>query len=264
METTDSHLSVAQSIEHAMAHLAEALDQLDRVPPQDRSTIGYVAHAINNYLSVNDATLALIAEVLADHPHPEVVTWMEGLHRLGAMMQHTLGRLLRASAPAEFPLKPEFVNLVVLMKRACDFYQSAAVAKQLSIVCRSVGDIPSVWADRVAVAVVADNLLSNAIDFSLPGGEILVQIVAGPGGVVCSVLDRGPGLTPLEQARLFARAVTAGSTPIENEPPAGFGLQIAKEFIDRMGGRLWSESHAGQGTCFYFRLPYRPDGSPGA
>jgi signal transduction histidine kinase len=264
MPRADTRIRVTQSIEHAVAHLAEALEELDRISPHDPAAAGFVAHAVNNYLSVSDATLGLMRNALADHPNPEVMTWIDGLHHLGTLIQHALERLLRGSAPAGFPMKPEAINLPLLMERACNYYQGAAAKKQLRIVCRSVSDIPLVWADRVAVAVVADNLLSNAVKFSNPGGDIFVQIVAGPGGVVCSVLDHGPGLTPLEQARLFAPGSTVGPRPTAGEPSSGFGLAIAKEFIDRMGGKLWSEAETGRGACFYFRLPYYVAGSPGA
>jgi signal transduction histidine kinase len=146
------------------------------------------------------------------------------------------------------------------MERVCDYYRSSARQKQLDITCRPIGELRPVWADRVVVAVVADNLLSNAVKFSKPGGQIVVQLVPGPGGVVCSVHDHGPGLTHLEQARLLRSNGRAGTTPTAGEPSSGFGLVIAKEFIERMGGRLWVESEPGHGACFFFRLPYRSEG----
>jgi hypothetical protein len=171
-------------------------------------------------------------------------------------MHHAVGRLIWVSANDDFPLKLESVNLSLLMQRACDYYRRAADRKQLAIVCRSVGDVPPALADRVAVAVVADNLLSNAVKFSNPGSEIQVQVMAGPGGVVCSVCDHGRGLTALEQAQLFTRGLKLGAAPTAGEPSTGFGLAIAKDFVDRMGGRLWCESEPGAGACFSFRLPY--------
>jgi signal transduction histidine kinase len=256
MTAEDPRNQVAQSIEDAIADLAEALVELDRIPSHDRSTVGFVAHAMNNYLSVTEATLGLLRETLRDYPDPEVAKWLEGLRHLGTMMHHTVGRLLRTTGPDDFPLKPDYVNLPRLMDRACDYYRLKASQKQLEIICRSVGEIPPTWADAVAVAIVADNLLSNALKFSNPGGEILVQILPGPGGVVCSVRDNGPGLTQLEQARLFHRGATSGVEPAANHQVSGFGLTIAKGLIDRMGGRLWAESEPGRGACFFVRLPY--------
>jgi signal transduction histidine kinase len=260
MTSIDPRVPVAESVESAIANLADALIQLERIPVQDRPAVAAIAHALNNYLSVSEAGLTLIEHALGNHPNKEVGSWLDALHHLGNMMHHTVERLLHGSGTADVPLKPEYVDLPVLMERACDYYRPRAASKQLHITCQSVGVIPFAWADRVAVAVVADNLLSNAVKFSEPGGEIIVQIVPGPGGVVCSVRDHGPGLTPLEQARLFQQGVSAGPRPTAGESSAGFGLSIAKDFVDRMGGRLWSESEPGRGACFFFRLPYHANG----
>ena len=263
MDSNDPRLHVAESIHYAIHELSEALLALDRIPTQDRTLVGWVAHAVSNYVSVNEATLNLIEQSVAVDSNHELATWLDGLRHLGNLMQHTVGRLVRASTPGEFPLKPEFINLPLLMERACDYYRPSAAQKGLGITCRSVGETPLAWADRVAVAVVADNLLSSAVNASRSGGDIVVEVVPGPGGVMCSVRDRGPGLTPLQQAMLFHGGVTEGSIPLEAESPPRLGFVVAKDFIDRMGGRIWCESQFGEGACFSFRLPYHPEG-PGA
>ena len=258
MTSDDPRREVAQSIENAISELAHALGELDRMPSSDRSTIGFVAHAMNNYLSVNDAVLGLLSRTLREYADADVQAWLDGLRHLGTLMQHTAGRLLRTTSPSEFPLKMEYVPLPMLMDRACDYYRPAAQRKHLEITCRFIGDVPPAWADRVAVAVVADNLLSNAVKYSAPNGAIVVQVMPGPGGVVCSVRDHGPGIAPTDQARLFQRGVTLNAVPTGGEPSSGFGLTIAKEFVERMGGKLWVDSEPGRGACFSFRLLYHP------
>jgi signal transduction histidine kinase len=246
-----------------MAHLDEALFQLDRVPSLNASAVGFAAHATDSYLAVSEATLDLLSNALGDHPNQEVAKWLEALRQLATLIHHTVGRLVQVSPPGEFPLKSDYVDLPLLMRRACDYHQRNAERKQLKIVCQSVGLVPPVWADRVAVAVVADNLLSNAVKSSDPGGVILVQITPGPGGPVCGVRDHGPGLSPTDQALVFNNGVPAGSAPAASGRSTGSALVVAKELIDRMGGRLWSESEPGQGTCVSFRLPYHGPRGPG-
>lgn len=257
MTTTESLAQVAQAIESAKESLDRALTELDQLPAFDASTVGFVAHAMNNYLTITDATVSLLSHELRGYPNRDVGIWLEGLRHTAALMHHTIGRLLRASTPSQFPLKPDHVNVQVLMERACEYYQRVADSKKLKISCMPVGEVPPAWADRVAVAVVADNLLSNAVKFSSLGDTVDVQVMADPEGVVCSVRDHGPGISEFEQARFFQRSATLGSAADEHDP-AGYGLRICKEFIDRMGGKLWIQSQRGQGTCISFRLPYRP------
>lgn len=247
---------VAQAIENAKLDLDKALVELDRLPALDPSAVAFVAHAMSNYLNVTEAVLELLRGALVDHPHPEVLGWLDALHHVSDVAQQTVARLLRVYEPAEMPLKFEHLRLERLMERACDYHRRGATAKQVEITCHYPHDLPEVWGDRVAIAVVADNLLSNAVKFSHTFGRIDVALEAGPGGVTCSVRDYGPGITPLIQARIFERGEVPGHPPPATEHPTGYGLLVAKAFIDRMNGRLWSDSQPGEGACFSFRLPY--------
>ena len=253
MTTPDWRVYLANSIEEAMGHLSQALVELDRVPAYDKATIGSVAHAMDNYLSVTEATLDLIGQAVRENRNlSEVVTWLEGLRQLANLMYHTVGRLIRVSTPSEFPLKPEYMNLTTMMDRAVSYYRTNAGEKHLKIESSFIGDVPLGLGRSRRRGRRGRQSVVEALKFSNPG-IIRVEITAGPGGVTCSVFDNGPGLTPAEQARLF----TAKG---KNDPPRGYGLTMAKEFIDRMGGRLWSQSEPGKGACFSFRLPYHPEG----
>lgn len=116
-------------------------------------------------------------------------------------------------------------------------------------------DVPSVWTDRVATAAALDNLFSNAVKYSPPGKRIWVEVVAQQNEVVCSVRDEGPGLSQEDQAKLFQRGITLTPKPTGGEPSAGYGLAVAKQLIEKVGGTIWCESVLGKGACFSFRLP---------
>jgi signal transduction histidine kinase len=257
-EVTDSKAKVAASIEHARADLDRALADLSLIPLSHPASIGLGVHALNNYLNVTEVTVELLQLSLHDHADPDVHSWLQGLRHMTDVMHHTVGGLLHATAPGEFPLKLEFVNLSTLIGRGCDYYGRIAQRKQIAITLQSVGDVQPAWADRVAVAVVADNLLSNAVKFSRPGQAVHVQIMSEPGFVVCSVRDQGPGISLADQQKLFQKGVPLSTSPTDGEPSTGFGLALAKDFIDRMNGTLWCESEPGRGACFSFRLPILP------
>jgi signal transduction histidine kinase len=156
---------------------------------------------------------------------------------------------------AEVALVWRPVNLASGAEKICAYYQGQADRKGIRLVLVPAGPETFVWADAVATAVVLDNLLSNAIKYSPPGAEVQVRVVTEPGHQVCSVCDQGPGLGPEQQAKLFQRGARLGSVPTGGEESTGFGLAVAKELIDRLGGELWCESEVGKGSCFSFRLP---------
>jgi len=250
----DPKARVAASIEKARADLERALADLDRVPVSDPAAIGYIAHALNNYLTVATAVVEMLQLSLHSQAQPEVTAWLDGLHHLADLMQHTVGKLLRAS-PSAFPLKPDFVNVSLLLERACQYYERVARGRQIDLVCRSAGDVPLAWADRVAVAVIADNLLSNAVKFSPAGGTIHVQVMSDAQYVACCIQDEGPGLSLADRQRLARSEFPLGDKERGAAPSTGFGLAIVKDFLDRMGGTLSCEGEAGGGARFTFRLP---------
>jgi signal transduction histidine kinase len=169
-------------------------------------------------------------------------------------MKYTVGKLLHVSAPEDFPLKLEAVNIVVLMDRACQYFEGVARHKGIDISYRVIGDIPLVVADRIGVAVVAENLISNAVKFSSSGTTVHVEVVGERRHVVCSVRDEGPGLSAEDQTRLYQRGVRLSAAPTAGGPSTGFGLALAKAFVDQMDGTLWCESEAGKGARFAFRV----------
>jgi signal transduction histidine kinase len=120
-----------------------------------------------------------------------------------------------------------------------------------------------VQTDRVVVAAVLDNLLSNAIKYSPTGAQISVLVWVDVGWVVCEVQDHGPGLSLTDQARLFQRGVRLTPQPTGGEPSAGYGLAVAKELVERLGGTIQCESELGTGSSFRFRLPAYQDSAPG-
>lgn len=241
------------SIAQAKIELDRALAEMDAIRTFDPALIGAVAHALSNYIAVTSATVEMLQLTLRDHPDEDIPNWLGGIEHATELMQHAVGRLVSASAPRDFPLKLEHVNLRVLMERACDYFRRRAEPKHVMINCRAIGRVPLVWGDRVAIAVVAENLLSNAVHASPHHGAIEVQVMTEPGYVVCTIHDGGPGLSKDVQDRLLPRAVAAAT--IASEPQTGLGVRVANEFVRRMDGDLWCESEPGRGARFSFRLP---------
>ena len=246
---------VTAAIVRARENLEHALSELERLPAFDPSAVASAAHVLNNYLTVTEGTIKLLLLELTAHPAPQIHTWLEGLQHVTALMTHTVSRMMSTAVTPETPLRFEPVELPVLVQRVCHYYQHVADHKRLHILYGSSGEVPQVWTDRVAVAAVLDNLLSNAVKYSPLGRRIWVHVQGDQTSVSCSVQDEGPGLSPEEQAQLFQHGVRLSPRPTGGEPSMGYGLAVAKELIEQLGGALWCVSTPGQGACFSFRLP---------
>jgi signal transduction histidine kinase len=200
----------------------------------------------------------LIMFHLADHPDPQLRIWLEGVQHATDLMTRTVSQLLSASTTTEPKLRFEMVDLPILVQRACDYYQRMADRKTIRVIFDSTVNDPLVWTDRVGVAAVLDNLLSNAIKYSQPTKNVWVSIRSEKGGTVCSVRDEGPGLSQEDHAKLFQRGVRLAPRPTGDEYSRGYGLAVAKEMVEKLGGQIWCDSVLGQGSCFSFRLPPAP------
>ena len=243
------------AILRAQTELEQALRELEKMPAFDPGAIAFSAHALNNYLSVIGGTVEFLIVSLVNHPDPQIRNWLEGLRHVTELMSHTVSQLMTSSSPKDAKLRFLKWDLAPLVRRTCNYYQRIADRKNIFIVCEPASDIPPVWTDPVAVIAVLDNLLSNAIKYSLPGKKILVQLRGEITGVVCSVCDEGPGLSQEDQARLFQRGTRLSSVATGGESSSGYGLAVAKELIDKLGGAIWCEGTLGVGACFLFRLP---------
>jgi signal transduction histidine kinase len=240
----------------ARAELDEALESLERLPVLDPGKVGFIAHALSNYLCVIDGTVQLMSRALKDHDCPDVIRWLEGLDHATDLMGHTLSQLLgSATLQANPSFKIGAVDWSRMAGRLCNYYRKVAARKEIQIEFLSPENVPAVKADVVALAAILDNLLSNAVKYSPPGRMIRVEIRQDAASVECVVCDQGPGISEEDRKKLFQRGVRLSAQPTGGEPSHGFGLAVAKELTEQMGGAIWCESVPGRGACFHVRLP---------
>jgi signal transduction histidine kinase len=255
---------IVSGILRAQSELEQVLYELEKLPPISESAVHFAAHALNNFLTVTGGTVELLLLMLAKHPDEQVLTGLKALQQATNLMTHTVSQLVNAETGRDAQLRFEKVELPVMAQRFRLFYQRIADQKQIQCLSGSTGNVPPVWTDRVATAAALDNLFSNAVKYSPPGKRIWVEVAAQQEWVVCRVRDEGPGLSQEDQAKLFQRGTTLTPKPTGGEPSTGYGLAVAKELIEKVGGEIWCESVLGQGSCFFFRLPQYQEPVPGS
>jgi signal transduction histidine kinase len=113
-------------------------------------------------------------------------------------------------------------------------------------------ELPPLWADRDRLSQVFENLIGNALKFSVGGGRITVGAAVREDEVLFSVRDTGAGIQPEHLPHLFDRFWQARRAEREG---AGLGLPIVKGVVEAHGGRIWVESTPGEGSCFFFTIP---------
>jgi len=95
------------------------------------------------------------------------------------------------------------------------------------------------------------NLLSNALKFSPNGKTIAIDALKTGKEIIISVKDEGPGLSDNQMKKLFSISSKGGST----RDGAGIALSFSKDFIVKLGGRIWAENRNTGGTIFSYGVP---------
>jgi two-component system sensor histidine kinase KdpD len=113
-------------------------------------------------------------------------------------------------------------------------------------------DLPLVEMDDVLIEQVLINLLDNAAKYTPPGSPISIVVSGDPHRITVEVADRGPGLPPGAEERIFEKFYRTGTAPGRG---AGLGLAIAKGIVDAHGGRIWAHNLPEGGAAFFFSLP---------
>jgi two-component system phosphate regulon sensor histidine kinase PhoR len=109
--------------------------------------------------------------------------------------------------------------------------------------------------DAERLAQVFDNLFSNAVKYTPPGGEIVASLLKEGGCAVVRVMDTGRGISEGELTEIFTKFFRAQTALTDAIPGVGLGLAITKSIVDGHGGEIHVTSELGEGTTFEVRLP---------
>ncbi|MCX6277846.1 MAG: DUF3365 domain-containing protein [Bacteroidetes bacterium] len=155
-------------------------------------------------------------------------------------------------------LFPENLNIIQLRPIVYNIIamNTDAIQSKNILVSFDIPDDVAVVANRNMLQTALRNLISNAVKFTAKEGKISLSAKkANDKTIEISIQDSGIGMNPEMVENLFRLDVQTSRTGTEGEPSSGLGLLLCKEFIEKMGGRIWIESEAGRGSTFSFSLP---------
>ena len=203
-----------------------------------------------------------MAELLLDTPLSERQRrYLETLYRSGENLLDIINDVLDFSkieagrlelAPVDFPLR-------AALREVIESFSERASRKGLSLECSVGEDIPDpLHGDAVRLRQVLNNLIGNAIKFT-EAGRISVAVERAQGDALrFSVSDTGIGIDAEDRALIFDAFAQADVSHSRRYGGTGLGLSISRQLIELMGGRLGLESTPGQGSTFWFEVPFAP------
>ena len=243
-----------------LRYLGRRLDwlrrRLDEFETQKNRFLRHVSHELKTPLTAIREGAELLHDKVAGPLAPmqgQVVSIMrDNSVKLQRLIEELLDfqRALHAAASLEVRL----VELDALVYDAARPHELAAQAKGLRLTIEA--QQATLEADPQKLRSIVDNLISNAVKFTPPGGSVSVRARALSGEAVIEVMDSGPGVPPEEREsifNLFFRGRTKSESSVKG---SGLGLAIARELVEAHGGQIAVVGGA-RGGHFRVTLPRR-------
>ncbi|RED45128.1 signal transduction histidine kinase [Aestuariispira insulae] len=237
--------------------LTEARDALQESNNQKDRFFSVIAHDLKSPFNALLGFSQLLSEQGGMLAREKVTEYGRMVHQAAEAAYKLLEDLLDWSRlnMDRIEFNPEAFNLCDLMQQNEIRFGPMAAFKEIDLILIPPSVRPvRVLADIQMVDAILRNLISNAVKFTHPGGQIILSCKKMGEMVEISIADTGIGIPPDRAAHLFdlGKGTTQGT---QGESGTGLGLQICRELADRQGGQLTFDSTPGEGTTFRFTLP---------
>jgi signal transduction histidine kinase/DNA-binding response OmpR family regulator len=182
----------------------------------------------------------------------------QGVGRMGRLIDD----ILAFSRTSRSEMGMEMVEMADITREVFAELRAMAPERNINLVFgdkdlgdQDLGELPSARCDRAMIRQVLSNLLHNAIKYTSPRSDAVIEVsgMAGEAETCYCVKDNGVGFDMDYADKLFGvfqRLHSAGEFE-----GTGIGLAIVKRIIERHGGRVWAEGKVGEGAAFHFSLP---------
>jgi signal transduction histidine kinase/HAMP domain-containing protein len=147
-------------------------------------------------------------------------------------------------------------SMTELVQTVVTSMEALAAEKDLALAADIAPRLPPGVGDERRLTQVLLNLVGNAVKFT-DRGEVRVKVRAVDGSFNIAVADTGPGISDVDQRRIFEEFHQGDSAASKKKSGTGLGLTIAKKIVEMHGGALWVDSTLGRGSTFWFTVPIR-------
>ncbi|MCS6835779.1 MAG: hybrid sensor histidine kinase/response regulator [Anaerolineae bacterium] len=232
----------------------ETFDMLNAMKDQ---FIYAATHDLKNPLFIITAYLNLLRDLPQVKDHPDGRRYLDGIQDGVTKMQRLITAILDlAQIQTGANIRMTEVDLYALLEAVTQRFRVLAEQAHIDLLFDSLGQAPyRLLADANRLEQLFDNLISNAIKYTPPNGQVHVVLERLPETLLVEVRDSGFGIPEEALPHLFTafyRVRTPRHGPING---TGLGLAIVKSLVDLHGGQIEVSSIVDQGTTFRVMLP---------
>ncbi|GAA0571861.1 hypothetical protein GCM10010172_65470 [Paractinoplanes ferrugineus] len=245
---------LAEQREQLVAQQKQQLDRLRELDRMKDELVAVVSHELCNPI----ATIRSYAEMLFDDVglDADARNSIEVIDRHSARLQEIVNDLLDLARldAGHVTIMPALTSLTSLIAQAVDDHRGRADAKRIGFVVDLPQNLP-VRADPARLRQVFDNLIANAIKYTLDDGTIKIVAGVADGRILVDITDNGIGIPADQYHRLFSRFFRATTATQHGIKGTGLGLAIVKAIVTAHDGTITAHPAAGGGTTFTMELP---------
>ncbi len=240
------------------AEISRQRDELKQNNADKDKFFSIVAHDLKSPFTSMLGFSEILAEDFADlseKERHEIATDIHGAVKVGFdLLENLLAWGSLQIGRIEFI--PKQLNLRREVDAVLKLLQRMAMHKRIGIY-NEVEPYFAVEADANMLHAVVRNLVSNALKYTNPGGQIRISATVSEisGMVRIAVIDSGVGMSKADIGKLFSPAINFTTKGTANETGTGLGLLLCSEMVAKHGGSLNAESEQGKGSTFFFTLP---------
>ncbi|MDQ1373670.1 MAG: hypothetical protein QOJ09_1008, partial [Actinomycetota bacterium] len=249
--------------EHAArVAVEESWAELDQVSRHKSEFLANMSHELRTPLNAIIGFAEVLREELFGPLNQKQTEYVADVIDAGRQLLALINDILElAKAEAgRIELEVQSVSPVALLEEAIAGHRAEAVSRDLTLAVEVDPSLDAVHADPDRLGRVLANLVSNAVRFSPDGSRVEIAVERAGADVVIAVRDRGPGIAPSDQVRIFDEFQRVAPTGLARSG-SGLGLALARTFAELHRGRLEVESDLGAGSTFRLTLP-QPVRSP--
>jgi signal transduction histidine kinase len=245
----------------AVTKEAEAQDRIKSMELQMKDEfLSHISHEFRTPLASIYAFVTLISDRLAGEISEQQEEYLGIIRMNVAQMKSMVDDLLETTRirTGRLTLRLQSVWVPEAVQYAIQTLERAASAKSIQITARIGEEVGAAYADKTRMQQLLVILLENAVKFTPVYGSIetVVRILDGDANfLLVEVFDTGCGIAAESIENIFERLYQVNSSDTAGRVGLGLGLHIAKELVEKQGGRIWVESELEKGSCFRFTVP---------
>ena len=252
-EEREQRLAVEQEARRVLAEQNERLLELDRMKDD---FVSIVSHELRTPLTSIVGYIDLLREEEAGPLAPDQHRFLDVVQRSCDRLLRLVGDLLVLMQIEADALELEVAELDPATIIGDSLEAAGPIANQRGVeLTAEIGPLPALTGDRVRLAQVLDNLISNAVKFTPAGGRVEVRARHEGGQLMVEIADTGAGIPAEEQPGIFNRFFRSSTATKNAVPGTGLGLAISKAIVEAHSGTIEFESEAARGTTFTVALP---------